>query len=227
MNGGCRRPDELRRHRPASHGSDREIRRRALDGRAVVFGTRGSSSRCRTRTCSKSTPRRTCPWPLGLCRGWTTIFNMIVNPANGHLYVSNTDARNERRFRRGRPFSATIRRKTVRGVLAIADHHRRQSCPPRISTSISIARSRSLRFPTGRTAGGSRSRWTWRSRTTETPVRGGVWLEQGRGVQHQAARTRHLRSGRGEPDPCVRRRAGRSGARRGRTMSLRADAVQQ
>src|SRR6185369_7898376 len=28
----------------------------------------------------------------------TTLFNMVVNPANGKLYVSNTDARNETRF---------------------------------------------------------------------------------------------------------------------------------
>jgi DNA-binding beta-propeller fold protein YncE len=48
----------------------------------------------------------------------TTIFNMIVNPANGHLYVSNTEARNERRFEGAGAFLQQFGQKTVRGNLA-------------------------------------------------------------------------------------------------------------
>ena len=48
----------------------------------------------------------------------TTIFNMIVNPANGHLYVSNTEARNERRFEGAGTFLQQFGQKTVRGNLA-------------------------------------------------------------------------------------------------------------
>ena len=48
----------------------------------------------------------------------TTIFNMIVNPANGHLYVSNTDARNERRFEGAGLFLRQFGQRTVRGNLA-------------------------------------------------------------------------------------------------------------
>jgi hypothetical protein len=48
----------------------------------------------------------------------TTIFNMIVNPANGHLYVSNTEARNERRFEGAGSFLKQFGQQTVRGNLA-------------------------------------------------------------------------------------------------------------
>jgi DNA-binding beta-propeller fold protein YncE len=45
----------------------------------------------------------------------TTIFNMIVNPANGHLYVSNTEARNENRFEGAGTFLKQFGQQTVRG----------------------------------------------------------------------------------------------------------------
>ena len=48
----------------------------------------------------------------------TTIFNMIVNPANGHLYVSNTEARNEHRFEGAGSFLQQFGQKSVRGNLA-------------------------------------------------------------------------------------------------------------
>ena len=48
----------------------------------------------------------------------TTIFNMIVNPANGHLYVSNTEARNDRRFEGAGSFLKQFGQQTVRGNLA-------------------------------------------------------------------------------------------------------------
>src|SRR5262249_1173375 len=48
----------------------------------------------------------------------TTIFNMIVNPANGHVYVSNTDARNEQRFEGAGEFLKLFGKKTVRGNIA-------------------------------------------------------------------------------------------------------------
>src|SRR5262245_51244951 len=46
----------------------------------------------------------------------TVLFNMAVNPANGHVYVSNTDAHNEVRFEGPGTFGGT----TVRGHLAEA-----------------------------------------------------------------------------------------------------------
>jgi YVTN family beta-propeller protein len=39
----------------------------------------------------------------------TVLFNMLVNPANGHLYVSNTDARNEVRFEGPGILGTTVR----------------------------------------------------------------------------------------------------------------------
>src|SRR5262249_33478260 len=48
----------------------------------------------------------------------TTIFNMIVNPANGHVYVSNTDARNEHRFEGAGEFLKLSGKKPVRGNIA-------------------------------------------------------------------------------------------------------------
>lgn len=46
----------------------------------------------------------------------TTLFNMVVNPANGKLYVSNTDAKNEVRFEGKGEFGGS----TVQGNLAQA-----------------------------------------------------------------------------------------------------------
>ena len=48
----------------------------------------------------------------------TTIFNMVVNPKNGHVYVSNTDAHNERRFEGAGVFLQHFGKTTVRGNLA-------------------------------------------------------------------------------------------------------------
>jgi len=48
----------------------------------------------------------------------TTIFNMVVNPANGHVYASNTEAHNERRFEGAGEFLKLFGKKTVRGDLA-------------------------------------------------------------------------------------------------------------
>jgi DNA-binding beta-propeller fold protein YncE len=45
----------------------------------------------------------------------TTIFNMIVNPANGHLYVSNIEARNEHRFEGAGSFLKQFGQQSVRG----------------------------------------------------------------------------------------------------------------
>ena len=45
----------------------------------------------------------------------TTIFNMIVNPANGHLYVSNLEARNEHRFEGAGSFLKQFGQQSVRG----------------------------------------------------------------------------------------------------------------
>src|SRR5712691_6119103 len=47
----------------------------------------------------------------------TVIYNMIVNPANGHLYVTNTEARNEHRFEGAGMFLATLGKQSVRGHL--------------------------------------------------------------------------------------------------------------
>ncbi len=45
----------------------------------------------------------------------TVLYNMIVNPVNGKVYVSNTEARNEVRFEGSRPVGSTI--PTVQGRL--------------------------------------------------------------------------------------------------------------
>ncbi len=45
----------------------------------------------------------------------TVLYNMIVNPVNGNIYVSNTEARNEVRFEGSRPVGSTIT--TVQGRL--------------------------------------------------------------------------------------------------------------
>src|SRR6185369_7937369 len=47
----------------------------------------------------------------------TILFNMIVNPATGKLYVSNTEARNEVRFEGPGIFAAGFGGSTVRGHL--------------------------------------------------------------------------------------------------------------
>src|SRR5262249_26870256 len=39
----------------------------------------------------------------------TVLFNMIVNPSNGKLYVSNTEARNDVRFEGPGTFASTVR----------------------------------------------------------------------------------------------------------------------
>jgi len=48
----------------------------------------------------------------------TTIFNMIVNPINGHVYVSNTEAHNEHRFEGAGEFLKMFGQTTVRGNIA-------------------------------------------------------------------------------------------------------------
>jgi DNA-binding beta-propeller fold protein YncE len=48
----------------------------------------------------------------------TTIFNMVVNPKTGHVYASNTDAHNDRRFEGAGVFLQHFGKKTVRGNLA-------------------------------------------------------------------------------------------------------------
>jgi DNA-binding beta-propeller fold protein YncE len=53
--------------------------------------------------------------PAGVYAGvGTVLFNMAVNPASGHVYVSNTDARNDKRFEGPGTFAGH----TVRGHLA-------------------------------------------------------------------------------------------------------------
>ncbi len=61
-----------------------------------------------------STPVQTQAYPhVG-----TVLFNMAVNPVNGKLYVSNTDANNAARFEGARPAGSTI--STVQGKLALS-----------------------------------------------------------------------------------------------------------
>jgi DNA-binding beta-propeller fold protein YncE len=52
----------------------------------------------------------------------TSLFNVAVNPKNGHVYVSNSDAHNVTRFEsNGNPTSAEVPNETVRGHLAEMD----------------------------------------------------------------------------------------------------------
>ena len=48
----------------------------------------------------------------------TVLFNMIVNPRTGRVYVSNTEARNEHRFEGHGDFLATLGKTSVRGHLS-------------------------------------------------------------------------------------------------------------
>jgi DNA-binding beta-propeller fold protein YncE len=57
------------------------------------------------------------PGPGGFFSGvGTVLFNMVVNPVNGHVYVSNTDAQNQVRFEG----PGTLAGHTVRGHLALS-----------------------------------------------------------------------------------------------------------
>ncbi len=58
-------------------------------------------------------------------------------------------------------------------------------------------------------------------------LRGGARDERDRGLRHGGARGRHVRAGRGGPDPGVGRRADGPRARRGAQPALRADAVRR
>jgi YVTN family beta-propeller protein len=91
----------------------------------------------------------------------TVLFNMVVNPQSGHLYVSNTDARNNHRFEGAGVFLQQFHQTTVRGHLAesritvIADG---QVTPRHLNKHINFdeccapapndENSRSLAFPT-------------------------------------------------------------------------------
>ncbi len=65
----------------------------------------------------------------------TVLFNMIVNPANGHVYVSNTDAQNQNRFEGAGVFTGG---RTVRGHLhesriTVLDEPEAPSISPRVT----------------------------------------------------------------------------------------------
>ncbi len=70
---------------------------------SAATGTTRCGSRCPTRTSSRIDANANPPAQLGGAAGFyrgvgTILFNMAVNPVNGKVYVSNTEAGNEERF---------------------------------------------------------------------------------------------------------------------------------
>ena len=122
--GGAARPGHERRRAARARGRpDRQVRtRRPATGKtsSAATGATRCASACPTTTSSRSTPthaRRR----RAVCAGvGTTLFNMVVNPVNGDVYVSNTEAA-QRGPLRGPGQSSAAR--TVQGHLARVAHH--------------------------------------------------------------------------------------------------------
>ena len=159
----------------------------------------------------------------------TILFNMAVNPVNGKVYVTNTEARNEVRFegpgrlRRHAPCGATCTRRASR---VLERHRHRDAAPPEQAHRLlrcvpappgAKDDTASRRRPAWRSTAATARRSTWRP---SAPSKVGVF-------DTAAARERHLRAERREPHRRERRRPERPGARRGARPALRADALRQ
>jgi DNA-binding beta-propeller fold protein YncE len=96
------------------------------------------------------------PGPAGAFTGvGTVLFNMAVNPVNGHVYVSNTEARNDLRFEGPGTFAGTSLRGhlhesriTVLGPTGVAPRHLNKHINYAAASSDDV-RNRSLAQPLG------------------------------------------------------------------------------
>ena len=91
----------------------------------------------------------------------TILFNMAVNPVNGKVYVSNTEARNDLRFEGPGTFAGS----SLRGHLhesRITVLSAARASPRGTSTSTSTTASAAPPPPTPRARRASRSRSAWR-----------------------------------------------------------------
>ena len=156
----------------------------------------------RLRHRREGEPARAAPGPAGFYAGVGTIlFNMVVNPVSGKVYVSNTEARNEQRFEGPAPSPATA----VRGHL----HESRITVLEPDGGGDAAAPEQAHRLRHLLRAGPQRREREeprapaghGRSRRRRDALRRGARLEQDRRLRHRRARdtTRSCRSTR-EPD---------------------------
>ena len=159
----------------------------------------------------------------------TVLFNMLVNPTNGKLYVTNTEARNEVRFEgpgssARRPCAATCTRRASR--CSTARH--RAAAPPE-----QAHRRAAARLPDDADAGGRQGRQpgdahaAWRCASDGTLYVAAFGSSKVGIFATARARERHLHARRRGPHRRERRRADRPGARRGERPALRAHALRQ
>ena len=183
---------QLRGHPGARGRAHRQVRRRRTGSTSsAATGTTRSGSPCPTRTSSSSTPWRNPPAPVAGAAGvftgvGTILFNMVVNPVNGKVYVTNTEARNDVRFEgpghlrrphRARPPAREPDHGARRGG------RRRPAAPEQAHRLRTLLRPEPERRERQRA---SRSRSAWRSRRRRDALRRRVRLEQGRRLRHRA-----------------------------------------
>jgi hypothetical protein len=156
----------------------------------------------------------------------TILFNMAVNPVSGKVYVSNTEALNERRFEGPGIFAGhSVRghlhesRITVLGPSGVSPRHLNKHidygtcCAP----TPNAESDKSLAFPQELAV----------TRDGATLYAAALGSSRIGGLQHRGARERHLRAQRREPDSGERRRTDGRRAERQRQTPLRAHPLRQ
>ena len=212
-------------------GPDRQVQRAALGRRARPQLGRRRQFTCPTRTCSSSTPRQSAaPAPrrqLALPGVGTVLFNMVVNPVSGKVYVTNTEARNEVRFegpgdlRRDHSCAATCREPHHRarpgdGVASAAPQQAH-----RLRHLLRPAPERRERAQPRAPAGHGDQRRRRRRSTSRRSAR------QDRRLRHRGARDRTRSAERARTRSPSAAAARPAGARRAAQPPLRADALRQ
>jgi hypothetical protein len=157
----------------------------------------------------------------------TTLFNMIVNPQNGRVYVTNTEARNHVRFEGAGEFAeTTVRGAAVDSRITVLDSQGRRPPPPaqqahrprRLLRPDPQRRERPERVAADRHGHLARRR---------RPLRRRARQRQGRPLRHRRPRGRRPLPRRGRPDPRQRRRPDRPGPRRLAGPPVRDDPLRQ
>ena len=158
----------------------------------------------------------------------TMLFNMVVNPSNGKIYVSNTEAKNQTRFEGPGTVASAVKPAgeppTVQGNLAqsritvldgsnVDVRHLNKHLDYSVLKAPAADKAKSLSTPTAMAVDGSDA------------LRGGLRLPEDRRLQHDRDRGQHVHAEREQPHHALRRRAG--GPDRAREPPLRAHALRR
>jgi DNA-binding beta-propeller fold protein YncE len=164
--------------------------------------------------------------PSGVFAGVGTIlYNMVVNPVSGRVYVSNTNALNTDRFEGpGIAQGRTVRGHHNENRITILDGARPAAPSQQAHRLLDLLRGDSERRECAEPGAADGNGCEQRRRDA---VRGSDGLWQGGRLRHTRVRRRYISARPGGPDTGERRRSDGTAAQRAAASSLRAHAIRQ